>query len=142
MVGVVCTWIPRTEAPHYHWTAEHLISQNSPQTLNKLSSAILWHWSLLVELRNTPLQEIGFSPAQLLVNRRTQGKLPINNNLLKPQVTQNVQNLWERIMSQYKSQHAHGTTEPLLIVQSMWLKEQPQLKNATWLEGKASIDTF
>ncbi|XP_054259875.1 uncharacterized protein LOC128984563 [Macrosteles quadrilineatus] len=92
----------------------------------------------LLELRNTPLQGICFSPTQLLMNRRTQSKLSINKSLLKPQVPQNVQNLWERKKRQYKSQYDHGTTElpPLSIGQSVLLKKQPQLKNATWLEGK------
>jgi len=67
----------------------------------------------LLELRNTPLQGIGYSPVQLLMNRRTQSQLPINSDLLLPR-----------------------ELPPLRIGQNVWLKMRPQLENEPWVEGK------
>ncbi|UYV67153.1 hypothetical protein LAZ67_4004123, partial [Cordylochernes scorpioides] len=42
------------------------------------------------EWRNTPLKDLGFSPNQALISRRTQTLIPIHKNLLKPEVQLNV----------------------------------------------------
>lgn len=46
------------------------------------------HLSLL-EYRNTPIEQGGLSPAQLLFNRRLKGILPTNTDLLKPTIAKN-----------------------------------------------------
>ena len=43
----------------------------------------------LLELRNTPTQNVGRSPAQRLFNRRTKTLLPTTKNALKPQFSEN-----------------------------------------------------
>ena len=40
---------------------------------------------LILEYRNSPLQDFNFSPAQLLLSRRTRSIVPVTNKLLKPQ---------------------------------------------------------
>ena len=40
---------------------------------------------LILEYRNSPLPDCSFSPAQLLLSRRTRSIVPITNKLLKPQ---------------------------------------------------------
>ena len=42
-----------------------------------------------LELRNTPTQNVGRSPAQSLFNRRTKTLLPTVKNALKPQIAEN-----------------------------------------------------
>ncbi|UYV79312.1 hypothetical protein LAZ67_17002102 [Cordylochernes scorpioides] len=41
-------------------------------------------WLAILEWRNTPLKDLGFSPNQALISRRTQTLIPIHKNLLKP----------------------------------------------------------
>ncbi len=38
----------------------------------------------LMEYRNTPLKDVGVSPAQLMLNRRIKTKIPTNTNMLAP----------------------------------------------------------
>ncbi|UYV81622.1 K02A2.6-like [Cordylochernes scorpioides] len=47
-------------------------------------------WLAILEWRNTPLKDLGFSPNQALISRRTQTLIPIHKNLLKPEVQLNV----------------------------------------------------
>ncbi|UYV81904.1 K02A2.6-like [Cordylochernes scorpioides] len=50
-------------------------------------------WLAILEWRNTPLKDLGFSPNQALISRRTQTLIPIHKNLLKPEVQLNARDL-------------------------------------------------
>lgn len=49
-------------------------------------------YTALLEYRCTPLVDIGYSPAQILMNRQLRSKLPVAFNKLKPEVPINVKN--------------------------------------------------
>ena len=47
-------------------------------------------WFALLEWRNTPTTNDGFSPTQKLFSRHTRSSLPIKDSLLEPQIVENV----------------------------------------------------
>ena len=50
----------------------------------------------LLDVRNTPMEGYGVSPAQLLMIRRTKTKLQTSENHLKPRVVENVADKFRR----------------------------------------------
>lgn len=46
----------------------------------------------LLQYRNSPLKNMGYSPSQLLMSRICKTKVPISSSLLKPKVCENVYN--------------------------------------------------
>ena len=58
----------------------------------------------LLDVRNTPMEGYGVSPAQLLMSRRTKTKLPTSENHLKPRV---VENIAEKIQKRQNNQHKY-----------------------------------
>jgi len=65
-----------------------------------------------LEFRNTPLQEIGKSPSQLLLSRRTRTLLPIAESLLTPAISAPIQHALEHRQKQQKFYHdKYGTKE-------------------------------
>lgn len=72
----------------------------------------------LLEYRNTPL-DCGYSPAQLLLNRRTKSILPITNKALRPQTvdTEKVKRSSAHIQSKQKQNYDRNakTLKPLQI---------------------------
>ena len=68
-----------------------------------------WEKALL-EYRNTPLDGVGYSPAQLLMSRRTSSFLPVAPSLLMPEAHRSVQpELKKRQMTQKYYHDRHGT---------------------------------
>lgn len=43
-------------------------------------------WYSLLEYRNSPLEDIQLSPAQLLLNRRLKTNIPVKLELLQPEI--------------------------------------------------------
>ncbi|UYV65499.1 K02A2.6-like, partial [Cordylochernes scorpioides] len=60
-------------------------------------------WLAILEWRNTPLKDLGFSPNQALISRRTQTLIPIHKNLLKPEVQLNVYEKIEKRKTEMKN---------------------------------------
>ena len=54
----------------------------------------------LLELRNTPIQGIGLSPAQMMLQRRTRTLIPISQDLLKPTVSYPQASIERRVKAQ------------------------------------------
>ena len=59
------------------------------------------------DVRNTPMEGYGVSPAQLLMSRRTKTELPTSENHLKPRV---VENIAEKIQKRKNNQRKYYTT--------------------------------
>ena len=70
----------------------------------------------LLDWRNTPSEDVGYSPAQQLLCRRTRTLIPTNKNLLKPTIPKNV---GQKLLAQ-KSKQAYYYNEGA--------KELPELK--------------
>ncbi|UYV67655.1 hypothetical protein LAZ67_5001500 [Cordylochernes scorpioides] len=60
-------------------------------------------WVAILEWRNTPLKDLGFSPNQALISRRTQTLIPIHKNLVKPEVQLNVYEKIEKRKTEMKN---------------------------------------
>lgn len=93
-------------------------AERTVQTVNKLLKKAQEsdgdpYFTLLY--RNTPLDGIGYSPAQLLMGRRLKSELPASTMLLKPESNINVQDKLQ--MRQFKQKHyydRHARNLPVL----------------------------
>lgn len=108
------------------WDFEHVVSSPSHQNANgKAEAAVKMAkrtmrkckegnteiYKALLEIRNTPSQGIGSSPAQRLLGRRTRSFLPTTTNLLKPRGDTLVSNDRKRMeKSQVKQSHYYDKT--------------------------------
>lgn len=55
----------------------------------------------LLELRNTPIADLSYSPAELLMSRKLRARLPISKTLLKPSIAENA---YEKLKSRQIAQ--------------------------------------
>ncbi len=81
-----------TSSPHYpksHGQIERFV-QIMKQMLRKAEDAGQDAVSALLELRNTPVSEVGLSPSQLLMSRRLRSPIPVAKNLLKPETEEKI----------------------------------------------------
>lgn len=53
----------------------------------------------LMEYRNTPIPEIGFSPTQILMSRMCRSKLPVKDALLEPRIVSGVKQLLGKLQA-------------------------------------------
>ena len=101
-----------TSSPRYprsNGLAERTV-QTIKYMLKKANLAKMDPYKALLELRNTPIEDIGASPSQLLFSRRTQSMIPIKLTQLEPKVvqTEHVKSTLEgrqMVQSRYYNQH-------------------------------------
>ncbi|XP_062616020.1 uncharacterized protein K02A2.6-like [Saccostrea cucullata] len=94
-------------------------------------------WRAILDWRNTPTQDMGCSPAQRLMSRRTRSSLPIAHQLLKPEIQKNVQTKI-RIKRQRSKQYYDKGTRPLAeLCTGDYLRVKPtRLGDDKWKFGK------
>jgi transposase InsO family protein len=70
----------------------------------------------LLNYRNTPLDGVGKSPAQLLMSRRLKSRLPTNSQLLKPELVESAQPklIQRQNLQKYYYDKRAGRTQPTL----------------------------
>ena len=71
----------------------------------------------LLSYRNTPLEVIGKSPAQLLMNRRLRTRIPIKSQLLKPEIPRSIHqriNRSQALQKQYYDRRANKRPQTIL----------------------------
>lgn len=66
---------------------------------------------MLLEYRNTPVVGTNYSPAQLLLSRRTRTKLPIRDNLLEPEVIREFHNILQDNVLRNKKYYDRNSKE-------------------------------
>ena len=83
-------------------------------------------YKALLDLRNTPTQDLGSSPVQRLMSRRTRGQVHISTDLLKPEVQKGVQAKIENKRAKAKAQYDQGTKNlpELQSHQPVWVQSQ------------------
>ena len=88
-----CNFIHTTVSPHYSQSNGQ--TERHVQTIKKLIKTSGNPSKALLDYRNTPLDCIGLSPAQLHIGRRLKSSIPTASVLLKPNHagTKNIQNL-------------------------------------------------
>ncbi len=90
------------EFPQTNGQAERAI-QTVKCLLKKAQDSHTDPYIALLDYRNTSLDGVGHSPAQLLMGKRLKTKLPVSKSLLKPQVYKHVQSMLINRQSKQKS---------------------------------------
>ncbi|KAK0148890.1 hypothetical protein N1851_010688 [Merluccius polli] len=105
-------FIHRTSSPHH--AQSNGMAERGVQTvklmLKKAKADGKDPYLSLLNLRSTPLEDIGASPAQLLMGRRLRTRLPMTSQMLTPQmVTDTVQTMLETRQNKQKEYFDQGS---------------------------------
>ena len=82
--------------PHPHFPEANGEAERAVQTTKNLLKKAQDSYKVLLNDRNTPLEGIKFSPAQLLMGRRLKTSLPARVDLLKPQRSQQIEQHFQK----------------------------------------------
>ncbi|XDV38013.1 hypothetical protein PO909_007505 [Leuciscus waleckii] len=113
MRAFAASWefIHRTSSPGFpqsNGQAERAV-QTIKNLLKKAQDTNRDPYIALLEYRNTPLNGIGLSPAQLLMGRRLKSKIPVSKKLLMPKVFRQVRNRLSHRQVKQKQYFDRGT---------------------------------
>ena len=94
-------------------------------------------YAALLEWRNTPVEDIGASPVQLLMSRATRSFLPVMENMLKPRVEEGIVDKLKMKQDKYKAQYDRGTMtlSAMQVGQRVTVQKRPDLKSEPWVKG-------
>lgn len=94
-------------------------------------------WKAILDWRNTPTENMASSPAQRLMSRRTRTLLPTANQLLMPQVVENVPGKIEQRRQKAKQYYDRGSKElpQLKIGEQVRVKPSPSQRDKRWRLG-------
>ncbi|KAL9970142.1 hypothetical protein ACROYT_G022469 [Oculina patagonica] len=94
-------------------------------------------WKAILDWRNTPTENMGSSPAQRLMSRRTRTLLPTANQLLRPQVVEGVAEKIKVRRQKAKHYFDRGSKElpELKIGQPVRVKPSPSQRENKWRLG-------
>lgn len=130
-------FIHETSSPLYprsNGLAERNIRTIKSLFLKAQKSNEEWQIALL-NFRNTPITGEQYSPAQLLMSRRLNTKLPANPKILQPELARSkiVHNERKQRIDKYKYQYNKGTRnlKPLLTNQNIRMKQKNE-----WVKAK------
>lgn len=87
----------------------------------------------LLNYRNTTTAGMKLSPSELLMNRKLKTKLPVNSDMLKPNINDNVKEQWERKV-QKQQEHYDQHAKPLKeksVGENVFMK-----LNEAWVPGQ------
>lgn len=102
-----------TSSPHYAQSNGQ--AEKAVQTVKRLLKKSGDPYIALLEYRNTPLEGVGLSPAQMLMGRRLKTKLPASTSLLTPEGALRVHNKLKEKQAKQKSYYdRHATHLPEL----------------------------
>lgn len=92
----------------------------------------------LLEYRCTPLEGVGYSPAQILMSRQLRTKLPVTNNKLSPMLTKNVQDKLKTKQKNMKKYHDQRIKKEnhTFAVNDKVVYQHDTANNKIWLPGK------
>lgn len=83
----------------------------------------------LLEYRNAPLDNVGASPAQLLMSRRLKSKIPVTEALLQPEMQVNVHFKLKERQKVQKLYYDRGTKELPIVKEGEMIRTR---KNGVW----------
>ena len=107
-------FIHTTTSPHYPQANGQ--AERAVQTVKTLLNKAKDPYKAMMNYRNTPLEEVNLSPAQLMMGRRLKTSLPTTTPLLKPQAAEGVQNIFKKQKENQKKHYdkRSGKELPLL----------------------------
>ena len=107
-------FVHTTSSPHFPQANGE--AERAVQTIKNLLKKAQDPYKALLNHRNTPLDGINLSPAQLLMGRRLKSPLPTKVELLKPQRSQEIQQHFQKRKKRvkfYYDQHSEKELPPL-----------------------------
>ncbi|XP_056006741.1 uncharacterized protein K02A2.6-like [Ostrea edulis] len=121
-----------TSSPHYPQSNGQV--ERMVQTIKHLLKKAKDPYLAILDYRNTLLEELGLSPAQLFLARRLKTKLPVSSTLLKPQNAEFVrESLMTRQAKQKRKFDRHvpaSDLKPLVQGENVMIKH-----NEKWMHG-------
>ena len=90
----------------------------------------------LLDWRNTPSAELGTSPVQRLLGRRTKTLLPTSSALLKPETSADVNYKLKLQKAKQANYYNRGTKELDDLLPGDIVRIQPSCKRKPWKKGK------
>ena len=107
-------FVHTTSRPHFPQANGE--AERAVQTIKNLLKKAQDPYKALLNYRNTPLDGINLSPAQLLMGRRLKSPLPTKVEFLKPQRSQEIQQHFQKRKKRvkfYNDQHSEKELPPL-----------------------------
>ena len=100
----------------------------------------------LLDLRNTPNQDIGYSPVQRIFGRRTKTLLPVSENLLAPRYADKVQERLHQQKSREMYYYDGGVKELPMLKEGDVVRVRPKGNEKSWtkavVEGQVDIRSY
>lgn len=130
---------PKFTSPHFPQSNGH--AEKSVQTIKLMLKKCREENSslpyALLQYRNTPLPDTGYSPAQALMGRRLRTKLPVSSTLLQPKTAPPSEIIRSKERSQEVQRYYFNQTatelSPLQPSQPVWVKDD--LADTKWQSG-------
>ena len=111
------------------------LSEKAVQTVKRILKKTNDPYIGLLEYRNTPVTGMAYSPSQLLMSRTTRTKIPVAQELLRPQVATGVQQQLEACQ-QHQAHYYNRGTKPLTALKP---QEAVRLRQGnTWVPALVS----
>ncbi|XP_054278887.1 uncharacterized protein K02A2.6-like [Macrosteles quadrilineatus] len=97
-------------------------------------------WLAILEIRNTPAKDVGVSPAQRIMSRRTRTTIPVTRSLLSPEVPSGVKSKLIERKKKYKRYYDRKSKNlpELEVGQGVIVKSRPNVKYNQWEFGSIS----
>ncbi|XP_060081822.1 uncharacterized protein K02A2.6-like [Ylistrum balloti] len=125
-----------TSSPHYPQSNGQ--AERTVQTVKRLLKKSNDPYLALLEYRNSNIDEVGLSPAQMFLGRRLKTTIPTSLPLLKAEAFDKVR---EQLVKRQKKQqqsydrHASGGLQPLSPGDQVLLQQHPNTCRSEWKHG-------
>ena len=122
--------------PQSNGKAESAVKQ-AKKVLQMTRESSTDYYLALLNIRNTPLEGHNFSPAQMMMNRRTKTTLPTSQNLLQPRLTGNISTSIAKKQAKQQHHYNRGAKTLAKLHEGERVKVQPfGLGQKKWSDGK------
>ena len=128
-------------SPHHHQANGKVEAavKEAKKVLRKAKAAGSDPYVALLNVRNTPMEVYGTSPAQLLTSRRTKTKLPTSEHLLRPRVVDNVVDKIQKRQANQRKHYNKGAQDLSPLQKGDVIRIQPfELGQKKWTKAQVT----